>query len=78
MSVFDVRVSDNENKIKEIVFAGVGGTCNNAVMLTRDGHHIGITDEEDETVCYIDTREDAQNMITALKKAIDLGWWENK
>ena len=75
----DVR-DESEDKVTEIVFAN--GACdeNNACLLTLDGEFSKIKSSWDTSGgggwVYLDSEEDALNLIKALQKAIELGNWE--
>lgn len=74
MAVFDVREDVKEGVI-EIVFAEmeVDGTSV-AYKLTGDRYsEVAIWDKLDEYV-LVKSAQDAQNLIKALNKAIELGW----
>lgn len=75
----DIRAT-SESKVTEIVFAN--GDCdeNNACLLTLDGRFSKIKSRWNTSGgcnhVYLDSKEDALNLIKALQKAIELGNWE--
>lgn len=79
MATFDVRNSGNEG-ITEIVFADEEDTQGfvQAYRLNfgcfREDNPIAIDDGENCVI--INTKEHAENLIKALRKAIELGWIE--
>lgn len=73
MATIDIRdVTDAE--IDVIKFSDVKG--NEDVCFLKKNTFVSIeTAEENDWNYYIDSKEDAQNLIKALEKAIELGWW---
>ena len=65
MAILDIREPD-DSSITEIVF-----TDDNYV--TKDSRYIVFCDRTDEIQFYIKS-EDIPDLITALQKAVELGW----
>jgi len=74
MAVFDVR-NDVEESITEIVFAETVDDAGFSVAfkLGNEFGDVAIWDDQDECV-RVRSIEQAQNLIKALNKAIELGW----
>ena len=79
MATFDIREEDS-SEITEIVFADPSGKdgfsqANKLIIDEYEGKdYIQILDEESDNAVYINTKEHAENLIKALRKAIELGW----
>ena len=73
MASIDIRVNGEEN-ITKIEFSDSMGVGVNAYFLDACGGN-GVTIDDDDTCVNIASKEDAQNLIKALEKAIELGWW---
>lgn len=79
MTTFDIREEDN-SEITEIVFADPSGKdgfsqANKLIIDEYEGKdYIQFLDEESDNAVYINTKEHAENLIKALRKAIELGW----
>ena len=73
MASIDIRVNSKE-EITNIEFAD--SMENNAYILTKYTGYAGIQIENEDFGVEISSKEDAQNLIKALEKAIELGWWK--
>lgn len=77
MSKFDVR-NATQDEINTIIFADTHPTyaiCNR--IEKEKGDLVKIVDEQYGTM-YIGSKEDALNLIKALNKAIELGWFDTE
>lgn len=73
MATIDIRLNSKE-EITHIEFTDSMGT--NAHVLTRyPGGYGGVQIENEHIGIEITSKEDAQNLIKALEKATELGWW---
>ena len=72
MATIDIR-NEEKQVVTEIVFSDVE-LCASSIMQ----HPIGIfiTNQHRSASSKIANKEDAENLILALKKAIELGWFE--
>lgn len=68
----DIR-KQQVDKIEEIIFSDPE-TNDDGYVLKLDGS--GSTIESNDCFIYIDSKENALNLIKALQKAIELGNWE--
>lgn len=71
MASIDVR-KDTKTKISKIQFSDSMYGC--AYYLDSNGGHAVTI--QGACAVYIASKEDAQNLIKALEKAIELGWWK--
>lgn len=72
----DIRTT-GESRVTEIIF----GDCNQSELdcykLTLDNELSKVySDYDGGTYVFIDSKEDALNLIKALQKAIELGNWD--
>lgn len=70
MSVIDIR-KDAIISIRAIKFAEVSDDGAYQISKFED-----VCIEDEATCLTIKTKEDAENLIKALQKAIELNWWE--
>lgn len=77
MSKFDVR-NATQDEINTIIFADTHPTyaIGNRIEKSEDPV-VQIVDEQYDTM-YIGSKEDALNLIKALNKAIELGWFDTE
>lgn len=73
MSVFDVRKS-GDNEVTRIQFADTSAGYGCSLVKDSEGD-VTLVDYEDEWASTIATKQDAENLIKALQKAIELGWF---
>lgn len=74
MSVFDVRVSVDEEGITDIVFSDLSPCGSQAFcILQASSSIIKICDDQDDYV-LIRSKEHAKNLIKALEKSFELDW----
>ena len=74
MSTFDVRNTTDTEVIK-IIFSDITSYCGCSLIKDSEGD-VMLADYEDEVASYIATKQDAENLIKALQKAIELGWFD--
>ena len=77
MSTIDIRGVD-PTKVNAILFSGRTNDSDGCILRKRTFVSIE-TDclrEEGDSAVFIDSKEDAENLIKALEKAIELGWWK--
>lgn len=73
MATIDIRNGANIDKIQ---FATSAHDYYYGILLERSCNmFVGILDEDGDYCGKIKTKEDAENLIKALQKAIELGWW---
>lgn len=72
MITIDIRKQCNE-ETRRIRFSDSSGSIENAELLQRYIDVVGINSEDREI--FLTSKEDAENLIKALQKAIELGWW---
>lgn len=75
MSVLDIRKTADE-PITNIVFADEGRNYVTATSLMKRSDHFRIVDEDDDSNLIIESKEQAENLIKAIEKAIELNWVE--
>lgn len=74
MPVFDVR-NTKDNEVTKIAFADK--TAGYGCSLVKDSEgDVTLVDYEDDWASNIATKQDAGNLIKALQKAIELGWFD--
>lgn len=72
-----IDIRDNEvGKVEGIVFAEEDEYEKNCYLLTLEGDMSKISSAYCNTFVYLDSKEDALNLIKALQKAIELGNWD--
>ena len=74
MPTFDVR-NTKDNEVAKITFAdgNSGYSCSIAKNSYGD---VTLFDYEEDWASAIATKQDAENLIKALQKAIELGWFD--
>jgi hypothetical protein len=78
MATFDVR-EEGSSEITDILFAEMLWEDNMAQAyvirsnVSKDGKYISVVNGDSEVV-FINSIEHAENLIKALRKAIELGW----
>ena len=74
MAIFDVR-NTKDNEVFKITFAdgNLGYGCSIAKNSYGD---VTLFDCEEDWASAIATKQDAENLIKALQKAIELGWFD--
>lgn len=72
MSVIDIR--KDYNKVDKIVFSDEGFNFVTASFLKHSDDHFSIVDESGTDSVLIESVEQAENLIKALQKAIELKW----
>ena len=70
MPTFDVRC-DNIEEISDIRFSDDNWFCS----VSKDDSGVYFADREGDRVTDIDTKQAVENLIKALQKAIELGWF---
>lgn len=75
MNMIDIR-SDRKDKVNKIVFADESDNYCNAQYLVKYEEVIYMDGIESCNCLAVCTEEDAKNLIKALQKAIELGWWK--
>lgn len=73
MATLDIR-DGMDTGIKFIKFSDKENESDGCKL--RKGRFVSIDTELDDNCVFIDTLEDAKNLIKALEKAIELGWWK--
>lgn len=76
MSTLDIRKVEDNFKINKIIFSDYGNEyVTGYALFRRDDRRDAITilDEED-TEIILESVEQVENLIEALKKAVELGW----
>lgn len=74
MKTLDIREHDDK-PVERIVFSehGRGDVC----VFDKDNLSIKwLVDDEEEEVYSVDSAEEAENLIKALHKALELGWFK--
>lgn len=74
MSTFDVR-NTVDNEVTRIQFADPTAGCGCSLVKDSEGD-VTLVDYEDDWASNIATKQDAENLIKALQKAIELGWFD--
>ena len=75
MSMIDIRQVE-DSLINRIQFADAFNSIESDSISKNEG---GVFIESDEYECMkLATKQDAENLIKALQKAIELGWWQDK
>ena len=77
MSTTDIRAA-NPEEVSAILFSDQTNDSDGCILRKRTFVSIE-TDclrEEGDSAVFIDSKEDAENLIKALEKAIELGWWK--
>lgn len=70
-----IDISKQCNKETRLIrFSDSSGSIENAELLRRYIDVVGINSEYLEI--FLTSKEDAENLIKALQKAIELGWWK--
>ena len=72
MTTIDIR-KQKAPSVDAIIFADTAAFA--ATKLAKDRGYVFLASEYTEA-SYIATKQDAQNLIKALHKAINLGWWD--
>lgn len=77
----DIRHVDSDEKISVIRFSDVDYNEYNADVLIRDSDNecVYVEDSDNstsETSATLNSKEQALNLIKAIEKAIDLGWFD--
>lgn len=76
MSTIDIR-NTGESPVNEIIFASDGYNYTVATTLKHGGgDHFYIYDEDESDSVIIESKEQAENLIKALQKAVELNWVE--
>lgn len=74
MSIIDIR---EQVEVSNIIFADPTACAEcTAIKLDRCHGYARLIDQCGNGACAIATKQDAQNLIKALQKAIELGWWD--
>ena len=73
MSTFDVR-NTKDNEVVKITFADKTAGYGCSLVKESEGG-VALVDCEDNFASYVATKQDAENLIKALQKAIELGWF---
>lgn len=76
MSEVDVR-RDNIDAIKNIRFADLKDDWLTATSLRKSDHGVLIKTDANSSTMILHSKTDVANMIKALNKAIELGWFDN-
>lgn len=72
MSVIDIRNESAE--VTKIVFSDDGDNYVSATHLEKRDDHFRIIDEDSRNSVIIESKEQGENLIKALQKAIELKW----
>ena len=76
MATIDIR-NTSEDAIDTITFASASSVSYICGKLVKGGNDVEVQDPEDDyRSLVIESKEDAENMIKALQKAIELGWFK--
>ena len=73
MSTFDVR-NTKDNEVVKITFADSNSGYGCSIAKNSYGD-VTLFDCEEDWASSIATKQDAENLIKALQKAIELGWF---
>lgn len=71
MATIDIR-KEQDSEIDLIKFS----SDNLFQSITKGRYGVYFCDSDGDAVGCIDAEEDAKNLIKALEKAIELGWWK--
>lgn len=74
MTTFDVRNTTN-NEVTKIIFADANAGYGCGLVVDWEGN-VTLVDYEEDGASTIATKQDAENLIKALQKTIDLGWFD--
>lgn len=72
MSVLDIRNTDEP--VSKIVFSDDGHNYVTATSLEKRSDHFRIVDEDDNCNLIVESKQQAEHLIKALQKAIELKW----
>lgn len=75
MTTIDIR-NVCEQQIEEIQFADEGDYYNVQFLIREDENNNVTIKANHAEPLVIESKEDAENLIKALQKAMELGWWK--